>query len=90
MGLIMFTKFFLGIHKVLTRGIKDKPLSFALMAGLQYAVADVDDITEQSLITKNYSGIIHNPFDIISTVADLPLLQLPSRFGDAITGIAKN
>jgi hypothetical protein len=67
MGLVMFTKYFLRIQRVIRTGIADHPVNFLLaLLAQEFILGDTDDITDQSIFTKNYTGIAHSPADIIS------------------------
>lgn len=92
MGLIMFTKFFVGIQKVIARGVRDKPMNIILALIGQGIFADIDDITDHSIITKNYSGMMHMPFDsdLLAHAITPSLFEMPSLFKEGITGIIKS
>jgi hypothetical protein len=80
MGLVMFTKFFVGIQQVLKKGLADKPVNFILAMLGQVLLFDVEDITEHSVITKNYEAILHNPLEImreVYTPSSIELLSVP-------------
>ena len=85
----MFTKFFIGIQKVIKNGITDKPVNFFLAAMAQMLLLDVDDITEHSVFTKNYSAMIHSPFDVIEHAAIPSFFEIPSLLNGAVNSISK-
>ena len=65
MGLVMFTKYFKRIQRVLRKQVTEKPISSLLFALSQMSLVDVDDILEQNLVSKNYGAIVHTPLDNI-------------------------
>ena len=69
MGLVMFTKFFLRIQRVVGHLISRHPVELVSSLLGQAMFGDVDDITDQSLITKNYDAIFHNPLEVIIQTA---------------------
>lgn len=70
MGLVMFTKYFERIQRVIRTTGKDKPVSTLMtLLGQVYLTGDIDDITDQSIFTKNYSGMFHlDPFEHLGAV----------------------
>jgi len=85
MGLIMFTKFFIGVQKVIKVGLRDHPVDFALVAGLQTVLnTDVDDVVDASWWNKNYGYIAHSPTDVLTHVLTPTLFELPELTKDAI------
>jgi len=64
MGLVMFTKFFLRIQKVLKNAAKGHPVEFLTSILAQEMLdMDVEDVTDQSIFTKNYGAIWHWPHE---------------------------
>jgi hypothetical protein len=68
-GLVMFTKYFLRIQKVLRQGGQRSPLQFiAVMLGQEVMTGDLEDVMDQSLIDKNWSNIVHMPWEHLKNV----------------------
>ena len=88
-GLLMFTKFFINIQKVLKNGIADHPVNFLMVMMGQMMMMDMEDITEHSIIMKNYSGMIHSPMDVIDHVTTMSLFELPTLTANALNTITK-
>lgn len=66
MGLVMFTKYFKRIQRTLRTTAKDKPVSLLLaLLGQEFIFGDIADVTDQSLLSKNYGAILQNPMDHI-------------------------
>ena len=64
MGFVMFTKYFTRIQRVLRDYGKNHPLKVALtVLGQDYLLGDIDDITDQSILTKDMGNLFYNPFD---------------------------
>jgi hypothetical protein len=66
----MFTKYFERIQRVIRTTGKDKPVSTLMtLLGQVYLTGDIDDITDQSIFTKNYEGMFHlDPFEHLGAV----------------------
>lgn len=65
MGLVMFTKYFKRIQRVIRTQATTRPISSLLFTLSQMSLVDVDDIFEQNLVSKNYGAIVHTPLDNI-------------------------
>jgi hypothetical protein len=65
MGLVMFTKYFKRIQRVIRTQATTRPISSLLFALSQMSLVDIDDIFEQNLVSKNYGAIVHTPLDNI-------------------------
>ena len=66
MGLVMFTKYFERIQKVVRNNAKDRPITLmAALLGQAYITGDISDTTDQSLPMKDLSNIFYNPVDHI-------------------------
>jgi len=66
-GLVMFTKYFERIQRVIKTNSQDKPMTMLMaLLGQAYLTGDIEDITDQSIFTKNYGGMFHlDPFEHI-------------------------
>jgi len=64
MGLLMFTKYFIRIQRVIRHGARKHPVNFLLAILAQEAIMGIDDITDQSLLTKDYSNLAHSHYDV--------------------------
>lgn len=65
MGLVMFTKYFVRIQRVIRKSVIDHPISFLLAVLGQTAIMDVDDVHDQSIFTKDLTNIFHGPIDTL-------------------------
>ncbi len=65
MGLVMFTKYFVRIQRVIRKSVIDHPISFLLAVLGQAAIMDVDDVHDQSIFTKDLTNIFHGPIDTL-------------------------
>ena len=77
-GLVMFTRYFLGIQRIIAHTLKYNAVSAAEHVALQALLLDTEDILEQSFLTKNMNYIINNPLGHFETALEpkgLTLLQ---------------
>jgi hypothetical protein len=83
MGFIMFTKYFTRIQKAIAELAKGHPAKLLIaILGQEYIVGDVEDVTDQSMITKNLGGMVYNPFETLVraiTPSGLEALTYPIR-----------
>jgi hypothetical protein len=86
MGFMMFTKFFVGIQKVIARQAKKRTASLALDLAVQtFPGLDLDDITESSIFFKNYAQMIHlNPLDHLEHFTTPGLYQTVKQTTDML------
>jgi hypothetical protein len=64
MGFVMFTKYAKRIQRAITKGAVKHPVNFMVsFLGQEFTGVDVDDITDQSLFTKEWSNIWYDPID---------------------------
>lgn len=82
MGFAMFVKFFIRIQRVIKNNGLKKPIPLLLSLLGQELLLDVEDVTDHSLLTKNYGAMFHNPIDTLFEVGTPSLLQT----GDIISG----
>ncbi len=68
-GLVMFTKYFVRIQRVIRKGVIDHPISFLLAVLGQATIMDIDDVHDQSVFTKNLGNIVYNPWDVLTKAA---------------------
>jgi hypothetical protein len=67
-GLFMFTKYFIGIQKVIRKQVKERSLSTALALTANYALLDLSVIQDSSMFVKDLGVMMHlNPLDIVET-----------------------
>jgi PAS domain-containing protein len=60
MGLVMFTKYFERIQRVIKTTGQDRPVTMLMaLLGQAYLTGDIEDITDQSVFTKNWGGVFH-------------------------------
>lgn len=65
MGLVMFTKYFTRIQRVIRDSAETHPLRMMLaIIGQDLLTGDVEDITDQSIFTKNMGNIFYSPLDV--------------------------
>jgi hypothetical protein len=67
-GLVMFTKFFMRIQRVLLRLVIQKSANAASLAVQQALMFQIEDIFEQSLFLKQYEYLFYNPLDHIQNL----------------------
>jgi len=68
-GFIMFTRYFTRIQRVIRNyGFKHPDRILLALLAQDYALGDVDDITDQSIVTKNLDNLFYNPWDHIKRV----------------------
>ena len=65
-GLMMFTKFFFRIQKVLKNLTLKRPTDVLALLATQWVLGDLSDVFEYNIISKNYGTLFHSPFDIVS------------------------
>ena len=64
MGFVMFTKYFTRIQRAIKENVETHPLRVLLaIIGQEYLFGDVEDITNQSVFTKDLGNIVYNPLD---------------------------
>lgn len=66
MGLVMFTKYFMRIQRVISKGAMDHPISFLLALIGQATIMDIDDVSDQSLFSKDLSNMFYSPVDVLT------------------------
>jgi len=71
MGLLMFTKYFVGIQRTIHKAIKDNPIYTLLLVATQTVAVDVADPTDDYFVTEPVEGIAGrthlpgaNPFEL--------------------------
>jgi hypothetical protein len=86
MGFLMFTKFFVGIQKVIARQAKKRTASLAFDLTVQsFTGLDLDDITESSIFFKNYGHMLHlNPLDHLEHFTTPGLYQVVKQTTDML------
>jgi hypothetical protein len=75
MGLVMFTKFFFRIQKVLFHLAKERPGSLLASLVGQGAMFDVPDVTE-SFVLGGLDGKVNNPLGVVKEIVDAPATVL--------------
>jgi uncharacterized protein YecE (DUF72 family) len=64
MGFIMFTKYFSRIQKAIKQLFKGHPISAVLaLSAQEFLVGDIEDITDQSILTKDITNSFYNPLE---------------------------
>lgn len=66
MGLVMFTKYFMRIQRVISKGALDHPISFLLALIGQASIMDIDDVTDQSMFSKDLTKMFYSPMDVLT------------------------
>ena len=66
MGLVMFTKYFMRIQRVISKGALDHPISFLLALIGQASIIDIDDVTDQSMFSKDLTKMFYSPADVLT------------------------
>lgn len=63
-GLVMFTKYFQRIQRVINQTGSKHPLHFLLaILGQEFITGDLDEISDQSMFVKDMSNMMYNPLD---------------------------
>jgi hypothetical protein len=76
-GLVMFTKYFKRMQRVIRQQAVKRPISTLFFALSQMNIIDVDDPLEQNIFSKNYGAIWHSPIDnLISAFSPQLIVQL--------------
>jgi len=84
MGLVMFTKFFLRIQRVIARTAKSNPAQVIAGIGLQTMLGDISDIMDSGLIDTNIGSKLHiNPLSL-DYVGHVITPSLPEMVYDAL------
>ena len=65
-GLVMFTKYFMRIQRVISKGALDHPISFLLALIGQASIMDIDDVTDQSMFSKDLTKMFYSPIDVLT------------------------
>ena len=76
LGFVMFSRYFLGIQRVLKSLISEAPFSSALTLIAQYLIGTnvfLEDPYEGSLVTKNYGTLFSDPYHNFIKVKSPPL-----------------
>ena len=69
MGFVMFTKYFTRIQRVLRDYGKNHPAKLALAILAQdFVIGEVEDVTDQSIFTKDMGNLFYNPVDNLMRV----------------------
>lgn len=77
MGLLMFTKFFIRIQKVIAYLATKKTANLAAVVTLQGMLdVDVEDIADSIISPDNVANKIHTPYDVATNLLDIPLVNL--------------
>lgn len=66
MGLVMFTKYFMRIQRVISKGALDHPISFLLALIGQASIMDIDDVSDQSMFSKDLTKMFYSPMDVLT------------------------
>jgi hypothetical protein len=67
-GLVMFTRYFMRIQKVIKQSSIEHPVHFVTMLLTQYAMEDIDTIDDQSLFVKDLSRSFYSPMTTLEHV----------------------
>ena len=79
MGFVMFTKYFVRIQRAIKEQVATHPLKvIAAILGQEYVIGDVDDITDQSIISKDLDVLFYNPLDQLVRAITPPSVELVS------------
>lgn len=75
-GLVMFTKFFVRIQKIIFMLMRDKPANMIASVALQGALGDISDVTDSVMTPDSVMGKFNTPLDVTETLIDVPLVNL--------------
>lgn len=68
MGLVMFTKYFTRIQRVITELFKGHPLTAVLvLLGEHYLLADMSMVPDSSVVVKDLGNLFYNPLESLVT-----------------------
>lgn len=80
MGLIYFTKFAKRIQKVIRESITRNPVGVLLFLISQHTFVDSEDILEQNVFNKNWSALVHTPWDnALSAITPIPVQYMMGK-----------
>lgn len=71
MGIVMFTKYWLGIQHVIARMFKDRPVEALASAVGQMTMYDISDIYDDSLLNKGVTRAFRAPTDILDSATKM-------------------
>ena len=81
MGFVMFTKYFTRIQKAIKGQARNHPLKLVLaLVAQEWVIGDVEDITDQSVLTKDVGNMFYSPTDTFMRV-------ITPAWGDAIKSL---
>ena len=77
----MFTKYFTRIQKAIKGQARNHPLKLVLaLVAQEWVIGDVEDITDQSVLTKDIGNMFYSPTDTFMRV-------ITPAWGDAIKSL---
>lgn len=66
MGLVMFTKYFTRIQKAIRNHVRTHPMKvIGAILAQEFVLGDIDDFTDQSMLTKDITNLAYNPMDTL-------------------------
>lgn len=77
-GLLMFTKFYFRIQKIILRQFKERPASTMGFYGVEELFGKMDDIGDTNILFGTVFNRANTPFDIIDQATDIPAYELLS------------
>lgn len=80
MGLLMYTKFWLGFQRVIQRQFRENTARATIMAATDAALIDTPIAYSSFLPTSISTDKITTPFDIISQATDIPIFNYMPEF----------
>ena len=81
MGFVMFTKYFTRIQKAIKQQARNHPLKLVLaLVAQEWVIGDVEDISDQSVLTKDIGNVFYSPADTFMRV-------ITPAWGDAIKSL---
>jgi len=85
-GFVMFTKYFTRIQRVLRNYGTRHPAKLLLsVLGQEYVLGDLDDMTDQSVLTKDMGNMLYNPWDHLMRVITPSALEAVASVGNGIS-----
>jgi hypothetical protein len=75
-GLLMFTKFYFRIQKIILRQFKERPASTMGFYGVEELFGKMDDIGDTNILFGTVFNRANTPFDIIDQATDIPFVEL--------------
>ena len=84
MGFVMFTKFTVRIQKAIKQLAAGNPVHSMATLLLQEVIGDMDDVTDQTIFTKNFGAMLGDPMGDLAHVFTPTLFETLDLLNGAI------